>query len=201
MKNNFEGQKIIRNRILLVGLFSLFLLPVITAYLWKPASFRNNGDLITPPRMISVDDLQLPNGQAFNNDALLGKWTFVYIIKNTCETDCRNIIDLVENARLTQGKNSKRVRLLLVTLSPEEVANVGKVDFDASNFVVGNILSKDKSEFLSQFLLSSGTQMDLLSKIYLIDPRGNLMMSYFKNIDASDLRKDLSRLLRASRIG
>jgi len=35
----------------------------------------------------------------------------------------------------------------------------------------------------------------------LVDPMGNLMMSYPADSDPKNLRKDIGRLLRASRIG
>jgi hypothetical protein len=38
-------------------------------------------------------------------------------------------------------------------------------------------------------------------RIYLLDPPGNLMMSYPIDADPADLGKGIGRLLRASRIG
>ena len=38
-------------------------------------------------------------------------------------------------------------------------------------------------------------------RIYLLDPLGYLMMSYPLAIDPNDIRKDLARLMRVSRIG
>ena len=37
--------------------------------------------------------------------------------------------------------------------------------------------------------------------IYLVDPLGNVMMRYPRDADPSRMKKDLARLLRASRIG
>jgi glutathione peroxidase-family protein len=37
--------------------------------------------------------------------------------------------------------------------------------------------------------------------IYLIDPLGNLMMRFPKNIDPSKMAKDIKRLLKVSQIG
>ena len=38
-------------------------------------------------------------------------------------------------------------------------------------------------------------------RIYLLDPLGYLMMSYPLAIDPNDIRKDLARLMRVSRVG
>jgi len=37
--------------------------------------------------------------------------------------------------------------------------------------------------------------------IYLIDPLGNLVLRYPRDADPSRIRKDITRLLRVSRIG
>jgi hypothetical protein len=38
-------------------------------------------------------------------------------------------------------------------------------------------------------------------RIYLVDPLGNLMMSYPGDADATGMKKDLQRLLKVSQIG
>ena len=42
---------------------------------------------------------------------------------------------------------------------------------------------------------------DVVNRIYLIDPIGNLVLSYQPDSDPSKMRRDLSRLLRVSQIG
>jgi len=37
--------------------------------------------------------------------------------------------------------------------------------------------------------------------LYMIDPRGNLMMRFPKDADPNKVKKDISKLLRASSIG
>ena len=53
----------------------------------------------------------------------------------------------------------------------------------------------------SHFALSSGTPPADLNRVYVIDPLGNLMMSYPADADANRMRKDLARLLRVSQVG
>ena len=38
-------------------------------------------------------------------------------------------------------------------------------------------------------------------RLYIIDPLGNLMMSYEPDVNPRDIYKDLKKLLRGSRIG
>jgi len=52
-----------------------------------------------------------------------------------------------------------------------------------------------------QFTLSFGSPRSGLNRIYIVDPLGNLMMSYPADADPSKMRKDLSRLLKVSHVG
>jgi len=67
--------------------------------------------------------------------------------------------------------------------------------------VVLGVSAEEKDSLVSQFLLDSGSPLTGELRIYLVDPLGNLMMSYPIDADPSDLSKDIGRLLRASRIG
>jgi hypothetical protein len=57
------------------------------------------------------------------------------------------------------------------------------------------------TELARQFTLPAGSPLDNLNRIYVVDPLGNFMMSYPADADPNGIRKDLARLLRASRIG
>jgi hypothetical protein len=52
-----------------------------------------------------------------------------------------------------------------------------------------------------EFASTRGTPLDGLERVYLVDPNGNLVLSYAPDADASGMRKDLARLLRLSQIG
>ncbi len=45
----------------------------------------------------------------------------------------------------------------------------------------------------------AGTSVE--DHLYMIDPRGNLMMRFPKDADPNKVKKDISKLLRASSIG
>ena len=52
-----------------------------------------------------------------------------------------------------------------------------------------------------EFVSSQGTALDAPGRVYLIDPIGNLVLSYAPDADPSGMRKDLARLLRLSQVG
>ena len=59
----------------------------------------------------------------------------------------------------------------------------------------------EQESLIKQFKINGSGESGFLGQIYLVDPRGNLMMSYPLESDPKDLHKDIGRLLRASRIG
>ena len=54
---------------------------------------------------------------------------------------------------------------------------------------------------LNKFRLKDADDPENAGRIYIIDPQGNLMMSYAPNVNPGDIYKDLKKLLRSSRIG
>jgi hypothetical protein len=52
-----------------------------------------------------------------------------------------------------------------------------------------------------QFALPAGSPLDNLNRVYIVDPLGNLMMSYPADADPRRMNKDLGLLLKASQIG
>jgi hypothetical protein len=64
----------------------------------------------------------------------------------------------------------------------------------------GTRLLRVKPDLLKAWLpTEAGTSA--ADHIYLIDPRGHLMMRFPKDADPGKVKKDLSKLLRASAIG
>ena len=67
--------------------------------------------------------------------------------------------------------------------------------------IVLGVSASEQEQLLPEFMPNRGESVLQSGSVFLVDPRGNLMMSYPATADPTDLRKDISRLLRASRIG
>jgi hypothetical protein len=52
-----------------------------------------------------------------------------------------------------------------------------------------------------EFVSSQGSALEVPGRVYLVDPIGNLVLSYAPDADPSGMRKDLARLLRLSQVG
>ena len=190
-----------RKRWTLIALMALFLSPVVAAWLWKPDAFRNRGDLIDPPRPLTNVQMIAADGSTVDLNTFFGRWTYLFFVDADCNDSCMQLSDAIERVRLSQGKNNKRIRLIVVTLNPDSLPSLSEIRVAMPQTVVLALEPSKRERFLSQFISQTGALTQQPSKIFLVDPLGNLMMSYPVQSEATDLRKDISRLLRASRIG
>jgi cytochrome oxidase Cu insertion factor (SCO1/SenC/PrrC family) len=190
-----------RKRLTLVALMALFLSPVIAAWLWTPDTFRNRGELIDPPRPLVNVQMISADGNNVDLATLFGRWTYVFFVATGCDESCKQLADAIERVRLSQGKNEKRVRLMVVTLNPDSLSSLEEIRLIMPKTIVLGVSASKKKQLLRQFMLQGGESMPQSDSVFLVDPMGNLMMNYPVNTDPTDLRKDISRLLRASRIG
>jgi cytochrome oxidase Cu insertion factor (SCO1/SenC/PrrC family) len=147
-----------------------------------------------------VEGVVLPTGvlapsagsKPFDFAQVRGRWVFVTVDSGACDDYCQNKLWKMRQVRLTQGKYLERIeRVLLV--------------HDAQNVAPGVI-----KEYEGMWI--AGTQGNAILKafpyrdlqrnhIYLVDPLGNVVLRYPKDADPSRMKKDLTRLLRVSRIG
>ena len=105
---------------------------------------------------------------------------------------------LEKSVRLAQGKNLDRVqRLLLVT---ERRADAFDKELLATwpGLVIAQPVGEGAAQFLEQFRLRADEPPAAKERIYLVDPYGNLMMSYESNAEPGGMLKDLEHLLKWS---
>jgi hypothetical protein len=172
----------------LVAIATVALLPFVGSYLlywlWRPDAFVNYGELLAAP----VPELQAPSALP----QLKGKWALLMVDSGACDDWCRRKLYIMRQVRLTQGKDMERVeRAWLVgdALLPP----VALVDEYAGT----HLLQAPGSALLAKLPATTSVR----DHLYLIDPLGNLVLRYPRDADPSRIKKDLSRLLRASRIG
>jgi len=193
-----------RRTLILVAL--LFLTPVVAAtalYVsgWRPeGKSLQHGELVQPARPVGDAELQGADGAPYRLNALRGKWAFVYFSSLPCTEACRNSLYKMQQVRLTQGHDAPRVeRVMIVADADASVLREFTQQYPGLVAVSGTraILQTLAREFVS----SQGTALDAPGRVYLIDPIGNLVLSYAPDADPSGMRKDLARLLRLSQVG
>lgn len=181
---------------------ALFFAPLLLAFLlyygvdgWRPAGSTNNGDLITPARPLPETVLLTPEGAELKLASLHGKWTLVYIGAGQCDARCREALTLMRQTRLALNDAMTRVqRLFLVT------GECCDQEYLAAEHAGLTIARTSDSNFMTTFARDA-KPVDQAGRIYIVDPLGNLMMSYEPGARRKGLLEDLKKLLRLSHIG
>ncbi|MCL4746054.1 MAG: cytochrome C oxidase subunit I [Burkholderiaceae bacterium] len=187
-----------RGKRILLALAALFVAPVIASYLayyyLTPQGRTNYGTLVEPQRPVARLALVDAAGGATALSTLAGRWLIVAVDDGRCAQDCAGRLALMRQLRLSTGKDRERIERVLLVTGPQFPASRTLEDFAGTI-----VLRAQAGELAALFPLED--EATLADHLYLVDPLGNLMMRYPKSPDGSRIRKDLERLLRASRIG
>jgi cytochrome oxidase Cu insertion factor (SCO1/SenC/PrrC family) len=190
--NKTSGRKI------LLILSVVFLLPFTVAatlhLLDLRPSGKSYGDLIQPPRALQIPVLHDGAGKVFTAQQWLKKWSVVMVDSTGCAAPCQAQVHLLKQVHTSLNKDIKRVqRILLVpTETKSETFNALQKQYPDLLILGGS--DAEAVKFAAEFNVADG-------QVYLVDPLGNLMMSYPTNTDAKALFSDLKRLLKNSWAG
>ncbi|MCE9633405.1 MAG: hypothetical protein K8Q92_04390 [Methylophilales bacterium] len=169
----------------------VFLMPFTLAATLHLVGWRANvhsyGELVQPPQGLQFRNLQDVQGKPFSVKQWTKKWTIV-MVANECEATCQSQQQLLQNLRISLNKDADRVQqVLLLTADNKNIPSLQ----------VTVLMGTDVAEFSSQFKVAGQTTPEA-GRVYLVDPLGNLMMSYAPGFEPKGLRHDLERLLKNS---
>lgn len=194
-----------RKPVILVCLFAVFALPPLLSWyafhytdLGKQRSTGGHGTLIAPPRPLPDWTLVDRSGAA---TGLRGKWTLVYPLRGKCREACLQNLYKMRQLRLAAGKHAARVQraVLIVDGAQDALTQAQWQDFPGQLALFPENLDGAALEAL--FALSATDRPFAGARLYLVDPQGNLMMSYADSVHPGGIIKDLTRLLKYSRSG
>lgn len=197
MEQNKPNQAAGRWKLLLVLLVcaSPLIFSYLTYYVIKPTGRSNYGALIDP-RQYPIPALGTVglDGKALALDAYKGKWIMLQVGPGECQQACKDQLVAMRQLRLMQGKGMERIeRVWLIT-------DDAPLDTMLMKVVDGTRYLRVKPALVQAWLpVEQGG--DVNDHLYLIDPLGNLMMRFPKNADPQKVKKDISKLLKASAIG
>lgn len=173
--------------------------PVVASYLayyvLPPSGRTNYGELIEPQVPWPALDARLQDGTAFDFGALRGKWIMVQVDASGCDEACRNKVWQMRQLRAMQGKDADRIERVFLVTDQEPLQTMLQRDFDGTHFVR---VGRDALRFMP---VPDETAARIEDHIYLIDPLGNLMMRWPRAADPNRMKRDIGRLLKASRVG
>lgn len=166
-----------------------------TYYVIKPGSRTNYGTLLDPRNypMPALATTALDGKPQALSD-FKGKWLMVQVDGGECFEPCKKKLTDMRQLRLTQGKEMDRIERVWLITDDKPLDTLTIREFD------GTHLLRVRPQALTTWLpVEQGTAVS--DHIYMIDPLGNLMMRFPKDADPNKIKKDLSKLLKASRIG
>lgn len=181
-------------------LFCVCMAPVVasyfTYYVVRPqGATRNYSDLIQPPvdmPKAQVHDLQ---GREVPLDVLKGQWLIVAVAGGACDERCQNNLYFQRQLREAQGKEKDRIdRVWLVSDDAQVPAQLLPALAQAT------VLRVAPETLQAWFRPAPGQALE--DHLYLVDPMGNWMLRMPAPMDvekASKVRRDLDRLMRASK--
>lgn len=181
-----------------------FFAPLLLAFViyygigWHPAKMSNKGDLISPVISLPNVALQKPDHSLLDSRWLQKKWTVLYLGDGTCDSSCRDALLTTRTIRLLLGKDSVRVQRGF--LYAGHCCNQSYFSAEQPDLIIARIDDAARESLLKLFPHDAGDPLQA-GKIYIVDPLGNLMMSYKPGADARDLLEDLKKLLSLSHIG
>ena len=158
----------------------------------------NHGDLIIPARPLPNLDLFDPLKEE-RSGKLHGKWSFFYITQNGCDKICIENLYRMRQVRWTAGKDDYRVQRVLLIVGNEIPTKEIFNDYAGQWLVNKDVINIDL--LLKNFSLSEQDQPEKMHRLYIVDPHGNLMMSYPRSAKPRGIIKDLKKLLKTSKIG
>jgi cytochrome oxidase Cu insertion factor (SCO1/SenC/PrrC family) len=195
-----------RGRRQLLLLAALFFVPLAVAFWmyygptgWRPSGDASKGDLIDPARPLAAVALATADGQRTDPEFLRGKWSMVYVGDGLCDDRCRKALYLTRQSRIALNKDMDRVqRVFLVT---GRCCDRGFLAQEHPDLLVVRVDDAESAALLEPFPTYGGVPLADSGRIYLVDPLGNLLMSYAPTAPDKALLTDMKKLLRLSHIG
>jgi cytochrome oxidase Cu insertion factor (SCO1/SenC/PrrC family) len=183
-----------RRKLLLIAALCLapFVAAVIAYFFWQPQGGMSNYGALIAAHPLSDPPLRLLDQRPFKLSALRGKWVLLQLDRAECDSACRTKLYDMRQVRLAQGREMDRVERVWLILDEAPLETTLMREYDGTR-----MLRAGGSPIVAEFP-PPGEARD---HIYLIDPHGNLILRFPRNADPRRMLKDVSRLLRASRIG
>ena len=178
----------------LVLLASVFVLPIaasLLVYKYRDAEpTANYGELLLPPAQVSPQPFEGGESGRFRFADLAGKWVLLVSDSGDCPQACTEKLLTLRQVRLALGRDAGRVARVFVVDDLRRPAAGALKEFD------GTLVAFTPAGMS----LPPGAGNDR-AHIYLVDPRGNVMLRWPASGERKRILGDLKRLLKASQIG
>ena len=146
-------------------------------------------ELFANPAVVPLEPLRLADGSRTDPDWARSRWSLIYARSRACDAGCGAALDRLNRVWLALGGERDRMRrFLLVPEGPDAVPDgfaVGRLDASGGDGLAA-ALGRERLE---------------QGRYFVVDPLGNIILSYPDTADQQRLLEDLERLLEVSRVG
>jgi cytochrome oxidase Cu insertion factor (SCO1/SenC/PrrC family) len=193
-----EGLRKKSGRKILLILGVIFVLPFTVAATLhllnlKPTG-HSYGNLVQPPKPLNFTKLQDAQGREIKPEQWLKKWSVVTLDSTDCAESCQADMHLLKQINTSLNKDAHRLQRVIIMPTEQNVDKISQLQNKYPDLVILAGTNAEVVKLSNQFNVAGG-------HFYLIDPLGNLMMSYPKNAEPKGMRSDLIRLLKNSWAG
>jgi len=162
-----------------------------TYYVIRPEGRRNYGELIDPQRSLPTWQASDGRGQPVPLSSLKGQWLLISVADTACDEACQKHLYLQRQLRETLGKEKDRLDWVWLRTGD---ANLSPDLQQATS--AATVLQVDRAQLLTWLEPAQGHQLE--DHLYVVDPMGNWMLRFPKDLDPRQAKRDLDRLLKAS---
>lgn len=183
-------------------LIAICSLPLIFSWLfymnpdWLPGSRANNGTLIDPQRAVAALTLNTIERTPFEWNSLEDKWTLVVVSESSCDAACVEALIKIRQIRRATAAGRQRIERGLI-IYPDSSGNIDIPSLDGLDGT--HLLIADLDQRAAVTSLFPLAEFEDSVPVFIIDPRGDLMMRYdTPQITSKQILEDLEKLLKAS---
>jgi cytochrome oxidase Cu insertion factor (SCO1/SenC/PrrC family) len=193
-----------KSRLTVIAIALLFFGPVLIATLmrmdwwdYEPSRTTNAGVLVEPPVNLDLGTLSWLNPDP--NNPLEGKWIMLYPLQGECDNTCKTDITGMRQVHRALGRHQQGVAIIILgsedalRLEQDEILEV----YAKYHLMAG--AAEQMGPLLNQAVANASADPDSLSgRAFMLDPAGNLILTYSPPINPGHLSKDLKKLLKWS---
>lgn len=173
--------------------------PVIASYFTyfviRPEGRTNYGTLVLPTRT-APDALNLRSldGQSVPVTSLKGQWLLVTVGPSTCDEACDKRLFIQRQLREMLGRDKDRIDRVWLVTDGKQPAPALRASAEAPPPLI--MLLADGAAVAGWLQAEAGHAIE--DHLYIVDPMGEWMMRMPADPDPGQVKRDLSKLLRAS---
>lgn len=186
-----------RQQITLLGIFALFMGPVILVMLmrsswwqYQPVGLKNLGHLVQPPTHLTLNQ-----AESFDR-----KWLVLYVLDQPCDQKCVEHVTTLRQIHKAIGRNNEQLAIVLLSKTNAESTLRSRLEsiYPDFHFVTDNTATALATLDAVNAGVAKSTGDSSNLHTYILDPMRNVILAYGANVNPNDMHKDLKRLLKWS---